>query len=101
MTNITTLIATLLVSWLLVDMFIVGGVAGHPGAVEVPVLGLVPCLTSAEAEGCDLLSYYGILQAVEDINSNGTVVNQGAEESLRVKINLTSMREQVNDVNFC
>ena len=87
--------------WLLVGVSIVGGVAGHPGAVEVPVLVLVPCLTSAEAEGCDVLSYYGILQAVEDINSNGTVINHGVKESLRVKLNISIISTKVHNTLYC
>ena len=60
----------------------------------------MPCLNdSADVGGassrCDVFVYPAILQAVEDVNSNGSVLRNGRRERLDFRLNLTYVVTEV------
>ncbi len=74
------------------------------GVCHVPLLAFVPCLhgnTSIRVAGggvyeCDVFVHAAILQAVEDVNRNGSFVRRnGHEERINVRLQLSHIATEV------
>ena len=66
---------------------------------DVPLLVFVPCLNATDVilnEKCDPLIYPAILQAIEDINTNGTVNVNGDEEILLARFSASLVETKVS-----
>ena len=90
------------VSWLILCCLfaeeVVSLQAVNHTVIEVPLLAFVPCLNATDKilrEGCDLLIYPAILQAVEDINLEGIVIKDNVQELLHVKLKLSHIVTKV------
>jgi len=70
------------------------------GVMEFPVVVFVPCSRpsglAATNEECDPYIYPAILQAVEDVNTNESVLWDGLPEELRVRLQISTLISTVS-----